>query len=82
MMDTVRPIIRTVALALNLGVIAVGIWLPVRAGLRGVNYFRRAADLIVAAQGHLPPDGYGEIYCIFLLAPVPAVIAMLWPAQR
>jgi hypothetical protein len=63
MTDTVRPIIRTVALALNLGVIAVGIWLPVRAG-------------------HLPPDGYGEIYCIFLLAPVSAVIALLWPAQR
>ena len=40
-----------------------------------------AVWLLVRA-GHLPPDGYAVILGLLLLAPVFAVVALLWPAQR
>jgi hypothetical protein len=37
---------------------------------------------LMLRAGHLPPDGYGAIFGLLLLAPVLAVIALLWPVQR
>jgi hypothetical protein len=40
------------------------------------------AAWVMIRAGHLPPDGWGVIFGVTLLAPVSAVIALLWPRPR
>jgi hypothetical protein len=40
------------------------------------------AAWVMIRAGHLPPDGYAVIIGVILLAPVSAVIALLWPRPR
>ena len=37
---------------------------------------------LMVRAGHLPPGGYAVIFGLVLLAPVLAVVALLWPPQR